>query len=340
MGEMNTGFEVLQRFTNNWIRTRVFKKRRVKPMILSYFVTFRCNLRCGYCDYTDPMYREKYPEIDTDHAIRLLEICRAGIPSLAISGGEPLLRDDIIEILSAARHLNYKPITLFTNSLLLPEREEVLDYVDFLQISLDTADNVTDKGTITDHRSVTEMVKENVRKYAKMQRKKNFKINVNCVVCENHINDVQGVLDFARNNNVRFTLAPRLINEKPDAALVGNKRYEDLIKGIIATKHEDRTVMDTFSYLSHIRLFLPFRCYPWLTPRIYPNGELLYPCPVLNYSAYNVPETGSWDKLEDIIIKNHGAHIDCNKKCFLPCYLAVSTLLSDVFTSLKELRRL
>jgi MoaA/NifB/PqqE/SkfB family radical SAM enzyme len=336
---MNPSFEILRRFTNNCIRTRVFKKP-VQPLILSYFVTFRCNLRCSYCDYTDSMYREKYPEVDTDHAIRLLEICRAGSPSLAISGGEPLLREDIVEIVKSARHLNYKPITLFTNSLLLPEREELLDYVDFLQISLDTTDDVTGRETIIDHRSVTRIVKKNIRKYAKMQQKKKFKININCVVCENHINDALGVLDFARATNVRFTLAPRLINEKPDAALVGNKKYEDLIQGIIAIKQEDSTVMDTCSYLSHIRFFLPFKCYPWLTPRIYPNGELLYPCPVLNYSTYNVLETGSWNKLEDTIMSVHAAHVDCNKQCFLPCYLEVSTLLSDVFTSLKELRRL
>ena len=336
---MNLNVEILRRFTNNWMRTRVFKKRPVQPLILSYFVTFRCNLRCSYCDYTDSMYQEKYPEVDTDYAIRLLEICRAGSPSLAISGGEPLLREDIVDIVRAAQHLNYKPITLFTNSLLLPEHEELLDYVDFFQISLDTTDNAG-QGAIMDHRKFTSIVKENIRKYARMQQKKRFKINVNCVVCENHINDALGVLDFARVNNVRFTLAPRLINEKPDAALVGNKKYEDLIQGIIAIKQEDHTVMDTYSYLSHIRLFLSFKCYPWLTPRIYPNGELLYPCPVLNYSTHNVLEIGSWDKLEDTIMKNHGAHVDCKKQCFLPCYLEASTLLSDVFTSLKELRRL
>ena len=337
---MSLSREISQRFINNWIRTRVFKKGPVLPLILSYFVTFRCNLRCSYCDYTHSMYREKYPEVDTDQAIRLLEICRTGIPSLAISGGEPLLREDIIEIVRAARHMDYRPITLFTNSLLLPEREEVLDYVDFLQISLDTIDDGTGKDISIDHRSVTKTVKENIRKYARMQQKKKLKINVNCVVCEDHIHDALGVLEFARDSGVRFTLAPRLINEKPDEALVGNKEYENLIQGIRDIKQADYTVLDTYSYLDHIRLFLPFKCYPWLTPRIYPNGELHYPCPVLHNSTHNVLEIGSWDILEETIMKNHGAHVDCKERCFLPCYLETSTLMSDVFASLKELRRL
>lgn len=336
---MNPGFEIFKRFAVNWFRTRFFKNKSVLPLILSYFVTFRCNLRCGYCDYAGSTFREKYPELSTDGAIRLLEICREGSPSLAISGGEPLLRDDITEIVKAAQRLNYKPIALFTNSLLLPEREEILDYVDLLQISLDTTEEPAQEAH-TDHRGVARTVKENIRKYARLQQRKNFKINVNCVVSEDHIDDVRGVLDFARANRVRFTLAPKLVSERPDAALVGNTQYEELLRGIMTRKRRDYTIMDTYAYLSCIRSFSPFKCYPWLTPRVYPNGTLLYPCPVPYYSTYDVLERGSWRRLEDAILKDHEVNVDCKKRCFLPCYLEASTLLSDTVASLKELRRL
>lgn len=311
----------------------------MRPLILSYFVTFRCNLRCSYCDYWDPSYQEKYPELCTADAIRVLEICRTGNPALALSGGEPLLREDIVDILKAARRVGYSPISLFTNSLLLSEREEVLDYVDFLQISLDTISD-SSQGKTADHIGVAATVKETVRIYARMQKKRKFKINVNCVVSEDYIDDAQAVLDFARSQGVRFTLAPRLINERPAPTLVGNLEYANMIERLIRDKRRSRTIMDTMVYLSHIQFFRPFSCLPWLTPRLYPNGELLYPCPILSYSSYNVIEIGSWKELESKILKNHGTHVRCARQCFLPCYLETSTLMSDFADGLKDLTRL
>jgi MoaA/NifB/PqqE/SkfB family radical SAM enzyme len=332
-------FELPLRFIDNWLRIKLFGGRLVRPVILSYFVTFRCNLRCSFCDYTDPLFRSRYPEVSTGSAIRLLEIARQGIPSLAISGGEPLLRDDIVEILRAAHEFAYKPIALFTNSLLLEEREDVLDYVDFLQISLDTADEhcgESDNG----HRGVTAKVKENIRRYAKAQKQKRFRMNVNCVLSEDHLDDARGVLEFAESQNVTFTVAPRLIGERPAPALVWNKRYQALVGDIIARKRKSPTIMDTLGYLRHIHSFLPFKCYPWLTPRVYPNGQLMYPCPVLNYSSYDILQMQSWEALENAVFETHGTEVTCERQCFLPCYLEASTVFSNIFSSAMDVSRL
>jgi MoaA/NifB/PqqE/SkfB family radical SAM enzyme len=112
-----------------------------RPLILTYFVSFRCNLQCSYCDYSSGHFARRFPELDTAGAREVLRICREGNPAVAFSGGEPLVRSDIVDLLHYARELRYKPISLFTNSLLLPEQEELLEYVDYLQISLDSLDS-------------------------------------------------------------------------------------------------------------------------------------------------------------------------------------------------------
>ncbi len=334
---MNGKLRIAGRLTTNWLRLKASKKRLPRPIVLSYFVTFRCNLTCSFCDYTDPGYRTKYPELSTSEAIRVLEVSREGSPAVAFSGGEPLVREDIVDIVRAARRLRYGPIMLFTNTLLLPEKEEVLDYVDHLQFSLDT---VEESGRQRDHRGVSRTVKDNVRRYAKLQKRKGFSINVNCVVTEDRIDDARGVLEFAEENGIGFTIAPRLRNEAPDPALVGNRSYEALIGDVIAAKRRGRIAMDTFAYLSHIRHFRPFQCQPWLTPRVYPNGELLYPCSSLAFSTFHILAAGSWKRIEETILREHGARVECGRRCFLPCYLEASTLLSDIRGAIKDLWRL
>jgi len=67
---------------------------------------------------------------------------------------------------------------------------------------------------------------------------------------------------------------------------------------------------------------------------------LMYPCPVLNYSEYDILQMGPWEALEDIILTTHGPEVRCERQCFLPCYLEASTVHSHMLSSAVELRRL
>jgi len=57
---------------------------------------------------------------------------------LDVTGGEPLLRKDIHEVLAYARKAGFRKIILNTNGLLLDSCEDCLKYVDTLSISLDS----------------------------------------------------------------------------------------------------------------------------------------------------------------------------------------------------------
>lgn len=79
----------------------------------SLLVTRRCNQRCGFCDRVDPA------AADPPLALLLREIARAreaGASSLTITGGEPLLRGDLLEIVRAARRAGFAEIALATNA--------------------------------------------------------------------------------------------------------------------------------------------------------------------------------------------------------------------------------
>ena len=111
------------------------KRQAINPFYASYKVTNRCNFRCKFCN----VWHEKTPILDTAGAVQVLDnLERAGIFLLSLEGGEPLLRDDIHEIL---RHVGKKQyFLLFTTSeraLCDYPMREYCRYIDCLHISID-----------------------------------------------------------------------------------------------------------------------------------------------------------------------------------------------------------
>jgi GTP 3',8-cyclase len=107
-------------------------------------LTDRCNLRCSYCmppEGLDWLPREEV--LTGDELVRLLTI---GVESLGIrevrfTGGEPLLRRDLVEIVSRTAELNPRPeISLTTNGIGLARTAAQLRAagLDRINVSLDT----------------------------------------------------------------------------------------------------------------------------------------------------------------------------------------------------------
>ncbi|MDG6222129.1 MAG: radical SAM protein [Candidatus Bathyarchaeota archaeon] len=68
------------------------------PRIISWNTTFRCNLKCSHC-YVDANKENSFNELNTEQGKVLIDqISELSKPILVLSGGEPLLRDDIFEL--------------------------------------------------------------------------------------------------------------------------------------------------------------------------------------------------------------------------------------------------
>jgi pyrroloquinoline quinone biosynthesis protein E len=78
-----------------------------KPLWLLAELTYRCPLQCPYC--SNPLDFARYKdELDTADWIRVLrEARKMGAAQLGFSGGEPLLRPDLEELIAEARQLGY-----------------------------------------------------------------------------------------------------------------------------------------------------------------------------------------------------------------------------------------
>jgi PqqA peptide cyclase len=77
------------------------------PLWLLLELTYRCPLHCAFC-YNPTDFADTGPELDTQDWIRVLREARAlGAVQLGLSGGEPMSRDDLEEIVAEARSLGF-----------------------------------------------------------------------------------------------------------------------------------------------------------------------------------------------------------------------------------------
>lgn len=106
-------------------------------------LTDRCNLRCNYClpeEFSDWLPSEKL--LTTDELIRVIQVAvNCGITEVRLTGGEPLLRPDIVEIVSRISSLENAPqLSLTTNGIKLAGLAQKLKDAGLsrINVSLDT----------------------------------------------------------------------------------------------------------------------------------------------------------------------------------------------------------
>ena len=117
--------------------------REIRYLRLS--VTERCNLRCRYCMPEDGICKKAHSDMLTeDEMIQAVEAAASlGIRKLRLTGGEPLVKKNILSICRRAAAVDgIREVCLTTNGTLLPEMARPLHDagVDRLNISLDTLD--------------------------------------------------------------------------------------------------------------------------------------------------------------------------------------------------------
>ncbi|MCW8158616.1 pyrroloquinoline quinone biosynthesis protein PqqE [Stutzerimonas stutzeri] len=112
------------------------------PLWLLAELTYRCPLQCPYC--SNPLdFARSHEELSTAEWVEVFRQAREmGAAQLGFSGGEPLVRQDLAELIEAARGLGYYT-NLITSGIGLTE-EKIASFaeagLDHIQISFQAAD--------------------------------------------------------------------------------------------------------------------------------------------------------------------------------------------------------
>lgn len=180
------------------------------PWTVSWKVISACNLRCKHC-YFDDEFGKAYNtqnDLNSDEIVKLANdlVANFGIVNYSITGGEPLLRKDIFEIIKIIKASN-GIVSLQTNGTLITKTiakklSGLLNpNTDFIQISLDglekTHDSIRGEGNF-----------KKAINAIKLMIDFGIKVNVNCTPISKNINELVELYKFCTELGInKFSLS-------------------------------------------------------------------------------------------------------------------------------------
>ena len=187
-------------------------------------VTDRCNLSCIYCMPENPSFFKSDDLMTSSEIINLVDNCiKFGIENIKFTGGEPLLRNDLVEIIKVITKSNrVNDISITTNGILLRRYAKELKEAGLnrINISLDTV-------CCNEYKRLTRIGKlKDVLDGIECAIKNNFdSIKINCVI-ENSILEKNAVLvkRYAEQKNIEIQYIKRinLLNGKFSKVINGD----------------------------------------------------------------------------------------------------------------------
>ena len=115
------------------------------PFMVSYSITQKCNLKCKHC-YSESVDQAAPDELSTEEALRLVDdLSHWGIGLLIIDGGEPLCREDVLDVVKYASSKGIRTTIGSNGTLIDMEMAKRMREVGVMAvaISVDGADAVT-----------------------------------------------------------------------------------------------------------------------------------------------------------------------------------------------------
>lgn len=301
-------------YFQNLYRREVRRTNIVAPYAAVFYTTHKCNLECTYCTQKEPDVFSQ--ELPTDQTIRLLRIIRRETDSILFTGGEPLLRADIQELVEAAkRDIGFRSILLVTNGTLLHKRQRLFEALDGLIVSLDS---LTPEPEIPLSKSgVVPRVLENLE-LAKSRMPSPRSITISSVIEEWNIREIDRILEYCREQGFVFSTQTALHEKMPNLRLRQNPEYQALVKKIIERRRASaQPINGTPKLLRTLLEFGDFQCFPTMFPRVYPNGDVFYPCEPLKKIGGNLLREGSFRKVFARGRKLYGDIPECKGVCYL-----------------------
>ena len=306
----------------------VVRDKYERPIIsLRITLTNRCNVNCLYCHH-DGMVKSK-DEMTADELYTICKIAKKlGVKKIRLSGGEPLLKKDIVEIVQKIASLDFKDISMTTNGILLEKYAQDLKDagLDRVNVSLDTLDRKTFK--LITKKDYLEDAKKGILKAVEVGL---YPVKINMVIMKDiNQNEIDDMFEFCKENDIVLQLIELIESENCDDDKFSEDYHyklddiENELADIADEVHERKFMQGRKKYYidgGEIEVVKPVDnasfCAKCSRLRITPDGKIK-PCLLRNDNLVelisHVRNGASEEKLEEIFINginkrepfNHG----------------------------------
>ncbi|MCL1965748.1 MAG: radical SAM protein [Candidatus Bathyarchaeota archaeon] len=274
------------------------QKERFVPLILSWNVTRECNLNCSHC-YINAADRKLENELTTEEGKRLIDqICEVSHPLLVLSGGEPILRADIYELIKYGSSKGLKMGLGSNGSLIDDVVAKKLKNAGITTVSISIDSHIASQH---DNFRGVEGSWEKAVNAIKVLRDNNVLVQVNTTLTHDNYDQIDDIMYISESLGVEnfhlFFLVPTGRGVKIDD--ISPQKYEDMITNTFAKvfKHRLNVRPSCAPQFMRIAQDMGLNMRQWIRGciagmyycRIYPNGDIT-PCPYLPVKVGNVRE--------------------------------------------------
>jgi MoaA/NifB/PqqE/SkfB family radical SAM enzyme len=231
-----------------------------RPIILTHAVTRRCNCSCKICDtWRRP---QNHDEMKTGDIFRMLDqAASSGFVAYIAFGGEPLMRNDIAEILGHAHTLGLYTI-IITNGYLLKEKaDDLAGITDLTIVSLD------DEGTAHDNLRGVDGLSQRVLGGITAMRKQGARIALNCVLSRFSLGAERRMISFAMNHGLKIAFDPmEPFSGINDEGVMNDEECRQVFSNLLNQKQLGAPILNSDRFLMHQISPIPYTC---AQPRIF-----------------------------------------------------------------------
>ena len=268
------------------------------PLVLSWNVTRECNMKCSHC-YINATEKKLNNELTTQEAKNLMDqIYQVSSPLLILSGGEPLLRPDIFELITYGSKKGLKMGLGSNGSFIDNSVARKLKEAGITTVSISLDSNIPAQHD--EFRGVAGAWEKAVEA-CKALRKNNVLVQVNTTLTQQNYNQIDDIMSLAESIGVEnfhlFFLVPTGRGTK--LTDISPEKYEEMITKTFAktVNHKLNVRPSCAPQFMRIAKGTGLDMRQWIRGciaglyycRIYPNGDVT-PCPYLPIKLGNIRE--------------------------------------------------
>lgn len=231
------------------------------PRFIMFKVIDRCNSGCIYCGYAKQNHPETHFQsplaLDTENLISVFDQAeQLGVDAIALNGGEPLLRKDVVELTEALCQRRILPI-LMTNGVLLENKWDALGNagLKYIIISLDSL--VPEHYEFQRGINFTSAMR-GVETALKMREKYgDVIIHLTTVLTRYNLEDMIPLVEFCDNNKIwlEISVYDTYGMTEDKLSVTDSLRLKQVVEKLKELKQCGSYISSSYEYLDHLEEF-------------------------------------------------------------------------------------